>query len=56
MFGFTDIQDIKLYGSKSTLYLKHIENVYSINYNTDFSSYEKVSDNNILNQINKLNP
>jgi hypothetical protein len=56
MFGFTDIQDIKLYINKSILYLKHNENVYLINYNTDFNSYEKVSDNNILNQINKLNP
>ena len=56
MFGFTDIQDIKLFSSKNNLYFKHNENVYAIDYNTDFSSYEKVSDSNILNQINKLNP
>jgi hypothetical protein len=56
MFGFTEIQDIKLYSSKNNLYLKHNENVFFIEFSSDFSSYEKVSDSNILNQINKLNP
>jgi hypothetical protein len=56
MFGFTEIQDIKLYSSKNNLYLKHNENVYFVEFSSDFSSYEKVSDSNILNLINKLNP
>ncbi len=56
MFGFTEIQDIKLYSSKNNLYLKHNESVYFIDFSSDFSSYERVSDTNILNQINKLNP
>jgi hypothetical protein len=56
MYGFNDIQDMKLYSNKNNLFLKHNEIVYSIMYNDDFTNYEKVIDINILNQINKLNP
>jgi len=56
MYGFTDIIDIKLYSNKNNLFLKHNENIYLLEFSSDFSSYEKVLDINILSQINKLNP
>jgi hypothetical protein len=56
IYGFTEIEDIKLYSNKNNLLLKHNEIVYYIDYNNDFNSYERVVDTSILSQINNLNP
>jgi hypothetical protein len=56
IYGFSEIQDIKLFSNKNNLLLKHNENVYYIDYNNDFNSYEKVTDAVILSQINNINP
>jgi len=55
-FGLTEINEIKLISYKNDLLVKYKENVYSIVYSSDFNSYEKVLDVNLLNQINKINP
>jgi hypothetical protein len=56
LFGFAEIQEIKLYNNKNNLFLKHNENAYYIDFSSDFNSYEKVLDPILLSQINKLNP
>jgi hypothetical protein len=56
IYGFSEMQDIKLFSNKNNLLLKHNENVYYIDYNNDFNSYEKVTDAVILSQINNINP
>jgi hypothetical protein len=56
IYGFSEMQDIKLFSNKNNLLLKHNENVYYIDYNNDFNSYEKVTDALILSQINNIVP
>lgn len=55
-FGLTEIDEIKLFSFKNNLILKYYESVYTIELNSDFNNYEKLTDSNTLNLINKLNP
>lgn len=55
-YGFTEIEEMKLFSTKNNMLLKFKETVYYIDFSNDFNSYEKVTDVSILSQINKLNP
>lgn len=55
-YGFTEVDNIKLFSYKNNLLLKYNETVYYIEYSNEFNAYEKVSDVNLLSQINKINP
>lgn len=56
VYGFSEMENLKLYSYKNDLVLKYNETAYYIVYGNEFSSYEKVQDASLLNQINKLNP
>jgi hypothetical protein len=56
MYGLTEMEQIKIYSYKNSLLLKYYETVYNIDYSSEFSSYDKVIDASLLNQINKINP
>ncbi len=56
LYGLTDLENIKIFTYKNELLLKYNETVYNIDYNSSFSSYEKVKDNNLISLILNHNP
>jgi hypothetical protein len=55
-FGFSEIDEIKLYSLKNNLMVKYNDYVYTLEISSDFNNYEKVTDSNVLALINKINP